>query len=187
MRQLFLILLLSSLAAALQAQVYKHVDEEGNVTFTDQPPPDSTPVEINETNTAPPPSRSAYPAPPPSAEPAASGGDYKVSITSPANETIIPRGPGNFSVSASVTPKPRSGHKLQLLIDGTPHEAALTGTNWALTNIFRGERRLEVSVVDSKGKQLAKSEPVVVFVFRPSTNNRNRPTNLPARPRPTPN
>jgi hypothetical protein len=167
------------------AQVYKHVDEDGNITFTDQPPPNSTPVEISPLNTAVPPSRTAYPAAPSKVSEKAAGSDYKVSISSPADETIIPRGPGNFSVSASVRPALATDHKLQLLVDGSAHGAAQKAPSWSLTNIFRGERVLEVAVVNNKDKQLAKSASIKVYVFRPSTNDNNRRPNA-RPPRPTP-
>jgi len=168
-----------SLVSAAAAQVYREVDEEGNVTFTDRPQGESEAVEIGPTNTAPPPPANVFPDAP--EEPAnAAGGSYEVAITNPAHETIIPRGPGNFSVSASVSPGLQTGHKLQLLMDGSPRQEPQTGSTWNLTNVFRGEHNLTVAVIDSKGKQLSESEAVTVFVFRPSTNDRSR------RPRPTP-
>ncbi len=172
-------LVFASLAALSSAQVYKHVDEEGNVTFTDQPPPNAEPVEIGPINTAQPPVI-AYPKKTPPATPQDSeGASYQLSITAPAHEAIF-HGGGSFTVSASVSPALRGDHKLQLLMSGTPHEAAQKASSWSLTNVFRGEHVLEVAVVDGKGGQVAKSEPITVFVFRPSSNNRNRP------PRPSP-
>ena len=60
---LLLSLLLISLAAT--AQIYKTTDEQGNVVFTDQPPEgvEREEVELQRTNTAPPPPE--RPAPPP--------------------------------------------------------------------------------------------------------------------------
>ena len=55
-------------------------------------------------------------------------------------------------------------------MDGSPREEPQTGTSWALTNVFRGSHTIEVAVVDEKGKQLAVSEAITVFVFRPSSN-----------------
>ncbi len=176
------LLFLASLTAS--AQVFRTVDEHGNVTFTDQPPVDkenAEEVQIQQTNRAPPPPANAYPEPPPEPE-AEAGASYQVAITSPANETIIPRGPGNVSVSAKVEPALQGGHMLQLLMDGEPREEPQTSTSWALTNVFRGEHNLSVAVVDDKGKQIAKSESVKIFVFRPSTNDSNRGS----RPRPSP-
>jgi hypothetical protein len=162
-------LLLLTLSVPAIAQVYKHVDEDGNITFTDQPPPNSTPVEIREPNSSSPPPVIA-PAPAVEAgEPVIVSG-YDIAIISPAMDTIIPRGPGNFSVSASLSPALKDGHQLQLLMDGTPREARQTSPSWALTNVFRGAHELTVAVVDKKGKQISISAPVTVYVFRPSSN-----------------
>ncbi|MEP5763916.1 MAG: DUF4124 domain-containing protein [Halieaceae bacterium] len=177
-----LLILLFTLSLAAQAQVFKQVDEEGNVTFTDQPAPDSTEVEINTTNTAPPPPVNAFPVPPKPQQSDADDGGYQLKITAPADQTIIPNGPGNFSVSASVSPSLQAGHKLQLLMDGQPREEPQSGSSWALTNVFRGEHSIAVSVIDAEGEQQATSAPITVYVFRPSSNNKNRPN----RPRRTP-
>ncbi len=150
------------------AQVYKHVDENGNVTFTDKPPEGSQKIEIRPTNTSAPPPVIAYPAQEATVEVAAV--KYSLEITSPNNDTIIPRGPGNFSVSASITPSLQGGHKLQLLLDGVPEGEPQSHSSWALTNVFRGSHLLEVKLLNEKGKEMAKSGPVTVYVFRPSSN-----------------
>ncbi len=177
MKHLLILLLCTLLGMTASAQVYRVVDEHGNVTFTDKPPADAEPVDIRQPNTSTPPNASAFPErPSKAADDADASSAYRVSITAPANETIIPRGPGNFSVSASVSPALGSSDKLQLLLDGQPRQEPQTATTWALTNVFRGEHRLTVAVISKDGKQLATSEPVTVFVFRPSSNfNNNRP------------
>jgi hypothetical protein len=179
-KRLFILLFCLALGAGAGAQVYRVVDEDGNVTFTDRPPSeDAEPVEVRTPNTTPPPPGNAFPEPPPPPEDEPVPG-YSVTITAPADETIIPRGPGNVSVSASVSPALQSGHLLQLLMNGEPREEPQTGGSWDLTNVFRGEQNISVAVVDGDGKRLSESDPVTIFVFRPSTNDRNR------RPRPTP-
>lgn len=178
---LFIAVLLPTLATA---QVYKHVDEKGNVTFSDQPAPNAERIEINQTNTTAPPPADAFPPPPPP-KPQETPAAYELAITSPANETIIPRGPGNFSVTASVSPALKGGHLLQLIMDGEPREQPQRATTWNLTNVFRGEHTIQVAVFDGDGKQLNISDGVKVFVFRPSINDANRgPGNRP--PKPTP-
>ena len=162
---LIALLLLPALALA---QVYKHVDEHGRVTFTDQPPEGAQEVKIGPTNTTAPPTPAAYPTKEVSTEVAVV--DYSLKITAPTNDTIIPRGPGNFSVSANVTPALASGLKLQLLLDGVPEAAPQSHSTWALTNVFRGTHVLEVKLINEKGKELAKSAGVTVFIFRPSSN-----------------
>ena len=107
--------------------------------------------------------------------------DYSVTITSPANETTIPMGPGNFSVNAAVAPALGEDMLLQLLVDGTPSGSPQANTSWALTNVFRGAHDVTVAVVDASGKQLTVSGPVRVYVLRPSINfdNKKRPSLLP--------
>jgi hypothetical protein len=169
------------------AQIYKHVDEDGNVTFTDRARPNATPVEIRTTNTLSPPSPDAYPLPDSEATNEATSEaaavEFQVTITNPANETIIARGPGNFTVTSSVTPSLSNGHQLQLMMDGVPREEANSYGTWPLTGVFRGEHKLEVSVVTTAGEIVSTSEPITVFVFRPSSNFSNKNT---SRPRPTP-
>lgn len=189
MKQALALICCIALSGIASAQIYRHVDENGNVTFSDRPPADAQNaerVEIQTPNTAPPPTSNAYPAPVPTPEEeAAAAGNYTLAITSPENETIIPRGPGNVSVSASVSPPLSGNHKLQLLLNGTPREEPQTATTWALTNVFRGEQNISVAVVDENGNRISESSSVKIFVFRPSTNDRNR--NTAARPpRPTP-
>lgn len=180
MKHLLILLFCALLGTSAAAQIYRVVDENGNVTFTDQPPAgeeNAEKIEIQTTNTSPPPATNLYQPSKDKSEDEEDeqSGGYQVAITAPANETIIPRGPGNFSVSASVSPSLGSGHMLQLLMDGAPREEPQTGTSWALTNVFRGEHNISVAVVDKDGKQLATSDSITVFVFRPSSNFNNRP------------
>ena len=185
MKQVLALICLLLLTTAAGAQVYRHVDENGNVTFSDRPQePGDEELTVQQPNTSTPPPSNAYPKPPPKSKKEKETASYTVSITSPENETIIPRGPGNFSVSASVEPSLKSGHKLQLLMDGAPRQEPQAGTSWALTNVFRGEHSISVAVVDGEGKTLASSESIKVYVFRPSTNDANRGPPKPVRPTP---
>ena len=164
-----LMIVLASISLACFAQVYKHVDENGNVTFTDQPPPNAERIEIREPNTLAPPPIMAYPEETPEELTPASV-NYEVKITAPAHETTIPNGPGNFSVSANISPNLETDAHLQLLLDGESRGEPQRSSSWALTNVFRGAHVLEVVVLDSKNQELAKSAPITVFVFRPSRN-----------------
>lgn len=166
-------LLLVSLSG--NAQIYKTVDEDGNVSYSDLPAAGgaSEKVEVQHINTTPPPP-TVTPQRQSQAEeePAAVG--YQPVITAPANETTIPMGPGNFSVSAQVEPPLESGAALQLYVDGNPEGVPQDSANWSLTNVFRGAHDLEVAVVDMNGEELARSPAVRVYVLRPSVNYKNR-------------
>jgi hypothetical protein len=178
-RLLLLVLVLAPLPGLADA-VYRTVDAQGNVIFTDTPPADGSAadrIDIQRTNTvqAPPPTPPAEPKNPvqETAAPA-----YEISITAPANETSIPMGPGNFSVSVSVQPALETYDGLQLFMDGTPWGSPQLDTLWDLTNVFRGQHDITVAVVNKDGETLAMSPPVRVFVHRPSVNF-NRPKVLP--------
>ncbi len=188
-RLLVLLLLLVPLTSPGQT-VYRTTDANGNVIFTDSPPPDGTAadrIEIGRTNTV----QATQPAPPApepeAATPEAAAQEYVVTITAPPNETSIPMGPGNFSVSVSVSPQLATYDGLQLFMDGTPWGSAQRDTLWDLTNVFRGRHDITVGVVGAKGETLAISQPVRVFVHRPSSNfNRTTISTRKPPPRPQP-
>ena len=176
MRNLLATILLLSLPLVGGAQeIFKTTDADGNVVFTDQPPAgtEGEKVELKRTNTAAP--TQVRQAPPDSAgaPTEVESFEYSVRILSPDNETTIAMGPGNFSVSAAVDPAPRDGEVLQLQLDGENWGEPQQATSWALTNVFRGAHDLTVSVVDAEGEPLATSDPVRVYVLRPSVNFRN--------------
>ncbi|MEH6589232.1 MAG: DUF4124 domain-containing protein [Halioglobus sp.] len=162
------------LPGLLSAQIYKTTDSQGNVTFTDRPPATSQAseqVDIQQTNTSAPPPTIIRPEPSQPA-PAPAATQYQLAIVSPANETTIAMGPGNFSISASVDPLPDNGDSLQLLIDGTPWDEPQTGTTWAVTNVFRGAHDITISALSESGDVITTSGPVRVYVLRPSIHNR---------------
>lgn len=174
MRMLFLALLLLPQLGA--AQIYKTTDAQGNVSYSDQPPASgqAEQVQLRETNTAPPPEVQDSPAESTAEDSATQPAaiSYEIEITAPANETTIPMGPGNFDVQAKVSPAPQLGAMLQLYLDGGPYGAPQQGTSWSLSNVFRGAHDLTVAVVNRVGERLAESEPVRVYVLRPSINFR---------------
>lgn len=165
--------LLWSPTAAAQ-KIYRVVTEDG-VIFTDQPPENVAPenieeVELQELNTAPPPQplpamEPAEPADTPAAPPPA------VRITAPPDESTIAMGPGDFAVRASAQPPLRRGETLRLLIDGQPWGDPQPGGSWQVRGALRGphdlvvERRLREQVI-------ARSDAVRVYVLRPSVLNR---------------
>ncbi|WP_439106296.1 hypothetical protein [Congregibacter sp.] len=154
-------------------QVYKVIDSENGVVFTDTPPTmgnstDKTveKVELNEINTA---------APVESRQPASSTArsesepevETAVTIVSPANESTIAMGPGNFTVSASASPALGRGEGLVLLIDGVEQGQAQSSGSWFVEGALRGPHDLMVRRTTSQGKIVATSESVRIYVLRP--------------------
>lgn len=171
-RLLPLALLFASILA--NAQIYRTVDEQGNVVFTDQPPTGSQAeeVQLRETNRVEAPATSTTDVSQTGdGDSEAQGTPYNIAIIAPENETTIPMGPGDFSVSAMVRPTLGGAHQLQLLLDGAPRGAPQKEASWALTNIDRGVHDISIAVIDREGNQVAVSSPTRVYVMRPSLNN----------------
>ncbi len=147
-----------------------------NVVYTDKPPASGKSTEtvtLNPINSAAPPPEIYRPTQPSKAL-EAEAVSYEVAIVEPATETTIPMGGGNFSVSATINPTLAAGQPLQLSLDGEARGEPQLAPSWALTNVFRGAHDLTISVLDADGKPLTTSDPIRVYVMRPSINNKNR-------------
>ena len=165
--------LLFSTAAAAQTKVYKYRDENGNMVFSDRIPAedDAKPasletIEVPASNmTQPPPEITVTRQEKQSGKSVAR---YEITITSPADGTTIPMGPGNFVVNARSKPGLAQGEKLQLKIDGAVYGEPQNGTIWQLQNVYRGEHSVMVERIDPRGKILHSASPITVYVLRPS-------------------
>jgi hypothetical protein len=143
--------------------IYKTVDEDGNVVFTDTPPRADGPSETI-TLTSP---NSFDPAEAgtegsgrqlwivdPDAEGEASGEFYgALSVTSPADDESIRENAGNVTVTVKLEPPNlQPGHRIRLLLDGSPTGGTNTTGRFALSNVDRGTHSLKAEVVDDAGK-----------------------------------
>lgn len=148
------------------AQIYKTTDEQGNVKFTDNPPPDAeaTPVEIEQTNTA----RSIeLPATQEAELEEEEKEGYKsLSISSPAADTIFPNGLLPTPVSVNLAPALKEGHKLRARINGQVVASSQSTSFEIPPPLARGTLSLQVEVVGGD-KVLIQSAPVTIHAFRP--------------------
>jgi len=160
-----------------QDQIYKVVDKEKGVVFTDRPPTvtdssagDVEAIELQETNRA----EAVEIAPRPVESQAADEAEVakSIAISAPANETTIAMGPGNFSVTASPEPALDRSERLQLLYDGQPMGEPQATTSWFIQGALRGPHDLIVQRQSRNGSVIASSSPVRVYVLRPSILNR---------------
>lgn len=184
MYRLLLISLLLFAGAASQAQIYKSVDREGNVTFSDRPPAEgeqAEAVELGPMNTSPAPE--ALPAAPRSREddqqqePAP---EPRVSITSPEEDQVIPIGElGSVTISARAEPPLSGGEQLQLLLNGEPQGDPQQGSQWLLENLRRGGHDISVTRLDADDQVTASSDPVRFYMMRPLNIRNQRSTPAP--------
>lgn len=181
--QFFLVSLIACLAGSpALAAIYKTVDEDGNVVFTDVPPKDqSKAIEIDARNTY-------QPTPLPAAStPAATATDgaeteeelavnyESLRITSPADDEAVRENAGNVTISVSANPSldVQQGHRVQILVDGSPLANA-AATSVSLTNIDRGTHLLVAQILDADGQVLISSSPVTFHMLRYSARFRTQ-------------
>ncbi len=163
-----LLLLALTVSSVASAQVYRTTDEQGNVIFTDTPPPGGAEeVKLNRTNTTPA-TELAEPPEPTEEEPAEEEDiEYTIRISAPADGSTIPMGTGSFTVIAATSPSLEEGESLQLIMNGTNEGEPQTQNSWALVNVRRGEHSIVVARYNADGEVLATSQPSTVLVLRP--------------------
>ncbi|KFZ37675.1 hypothetical protein HR45_09660 [Shewanella mangrovi] len=166
MRNVLIVLALFSIAA--QAAIYKWVDKDGKVHFTDQPHPNAEVVELNQ-NTQ---NSVAIPVPKPLniGEPTAKTEQpaiqYQLQITSPEHDATIRSNPGELVVSVEVSPNLASGHYLQLYIDGVATTEAQAAPVFQLHGIERGQHQIVAKVIQQNGKVLASSSAITIYMHQ---------------------
>ncbi|NKB36595.1 MAG: DUF4124 domain-containing protein [Gammaproteobacteria bacterium] len=159
------------LATALSAEVYRSVDEEGNVVYTDQASPDAEVIQVDELQTISPPAPSRAFKYEKKSEKAKKYS--QISITSPQHDMAIRDNSGSVTVSVSVTPVLGLGHSLVLYFDG---KESLLGaaTSKTFTNVDRGSHQLRAAVKNAEGRILISSKSVTFHLQRQSLNRPNR-------------
>lgn len=156
------LLLLSMLA---QATVYKWVDKDGKVHYSDEPHPNAEVVELKEktlNQIALPPAKLDSSANDQVIENMA----YQVNITSPEEEATVRDNNGDFEVIATVTPEIKGRYLMALKLDGQVIGQPQVGGIFKLTNIDRGEHTLVVDAMTQSGKVFASSSPRKIFLHQ---------------------
>lgn len=159
---LFLLLSATSLPAET---VYKYVDENGNLVFTDEPRKGAEALDIKPVATMP-----ALPTTPPQREKTVAGPfQYnKVLIVSPANQQHFINENEPIVVQVAVSPNLRTEDRVQLLLNGAARGAPISSTSFSLDNLDRGEYQAQVKILDKNGKEMGTSDSVTFQVKRHS-------------------
>ena len=163
---------LSCVSLNLQAAtVYKKVDEDGNIIFSDTPMDDSEVLDV-------PPvptmkldhgKRQLQPT---------SGSNKKttfkyegVTITKPAQDEHFINNQGMVTVTVQVSPALKDNHQLQLLLNGVKRAGPGAVASFSFSNLDRGSYSAIAQVVDNKGNVVISSEAVTFHVKRASRLN----------------
>ena len=178
MRNVLVMIML--LAQAAVADVYKTVDKDGNIKYTDKPNLENAEkIELREVNTVP----GAEPLPQSvpvesSIAPQQAALNYKIGIISPRSDVTIPVGQRDLAMAINLTPQLAQGHLLVYFMNGELLEETTTN-NIIVKDVPRGTHTLVVEAIDANGQSLGTSPPTIVNVIRPVAKK-------PALPKPTP-
>ncbi|MCK4951034.1 MAG: DUF4124 domain-containing protein [Gammaproteobacteria bacterium] len=147
------------------AEVYRSVDESGNIIFTDKPHKNSEKVDL--------PGLTTYESPPYKEikaekikKPITKFTSYsEFKILSPASKDTIRNADGDVAVNLLVTPElqVKLGHRIVLYVDGSK-VTSTTVTRYKLTNVDRGSHTLSAQIVDSNGKPYSELISTVFYL-----------------------
>jgi len=161
------ILLCCLLPLHSQAALYKWVDENGEVVYSDQPPNDEAkpldlpPIMVTPAiKVKPAAKKTAAPAPEKKTE-------YQMLVISrPTDDSVIFDNAGNIPMSFQLQPtlNSKAGDTLEVEMDGKVIMPNLSTTSVTLNNIDRGSHNLKVRVKDKNGQILISSQPITVHL-----------------------
>lgn len=154
------------LAGTAHAEVYRSVDESGNVIFTDKQMGNSEKVDL--------PGLTTYASPPynkieadETKKPITEFTSYsEFKILSPANKETIRDADGGVTLNLQVTPElqVKLGHRIILFLDGK-ETASTTVSKYKLTKAERGTHTLTAQIVDSNNKTWSEKASVVFNIL----------------------
>ena len=169
-------------SAALRAEVYKSIDADGEVIYSDQPTRGAERVKM--------PALPSYtPQPVTTLSRSTRAADQPIhyehfTLSSPANEATVRNNLGTVVIDTVLTPALMSsqGHSIQYYLDGVAHGAAIDSATLTLTNVDRGQHQLSASVLDVAGNVLISTAETTVFVKRNSKLHGDKSGSVTANP-----
>jgi hypothetical protein len=171
---LMIFALLLASAGAQADKVYKWVDAQGNVLYTDQPRKGAQEIQI-----------AKMPPSAPARSFAARDEDRfrysAVTLDAPTKEGTIRDNEGNVKVAVNVVPPLRSdrGDQIRLSLDGGALNADPGSTEVVLTGLDQGAHILQATVTDKTGRVLISSDPVEFYLKHWSINDPRGPSIYP--------
>lgn len=185
----FLLAVCLVVTPAVGEEAYRWVDENGVIHYSDTPFPGAERVELGEVQTFSAPTAPDRPSPPsPSAGQDAAMDLYPTfRIVQPAPEQTIRDNSGTLDVSLEVEPRIRTGHRLELFLNGQSVDGIPRATTrFTIDGVPRGEHTLRAELRDGSGNPVAESPTVRFFVMQTSIQNQANPLAPGNNPRPTP-
>ena len=179
MRVLCFIAAISSLPVL--AEVYKVVDAQGNITYTDQPQPESqlAPLALPPVDKIPaadpgPANRGNQPEATQFPQSAPFTGYAQAYILSPQHDQIIPNQQRNIIIQLRMQPQLQPGHRVLFVRNGQPCGPPVSATAYQLDDLERGTHQISAQILSAQGRVLLSLEPVSIHVQRHFKRQPNR-------------
>jgi hypothetical protein len=159
----------SALADNGTTTVYKWVDAQGVVHYSDQPHPNAQKLEVRGAQTfssLPAPAMSSSSSPAPAESPASAAYD-SCAIASPTDQQML-MNVYNATAVVQTSPTLRQGDQVHLFVDGKQIQGSSTSFTFP---VFRGQHSVQAVIEDSTGQIVCETSSVTFFVHQPSVQN----------------
>jgi hypothetical protein len=167
------------LAQAVQADVYKSINADGEVVFTDVPAEGAEPVKLPGLSTyKPSPVVVKHGSPVTGEAEDDDEGPYEsLKVTSPEDDATIWDNQGIAKLTLALEPAllTKSGHQIQYFLDGNAYGKPLPRLSRTYRDIDRGTHTLSAEVVDGEGNVVISAEPVTIHLHHMSKQHPNSP------------
>jgi hypothetical protein len=162
MRGLLLVCLL--VPALASAAVYKIVNEDGSVTYSDRPQQGAEELKVAPVQTY-----QSQPVPTGGATEEAEFSGYDVfEVVSPENDQTFRDEGGTIPIMLRLEPGLHRDHVINIFMDGEDLGGNGRSTSLTLQNVDRGTHSVHAVIVDQDGKQLAATNTVAFHLHRTS-------------------
>lgn len=153
----------------LVADIYRSVDDEGRVTFSDQAMPGAEAI-------APAASQAVYGLARRddlSASVVGDPGPYEAfAIATPSDNAVIESDDGRLDLGLLLIPSLMPGQRLRLLVDGQPVESGNGRTQLSLRRVSLGTHQLQARILDEAGATVAATATIAVHMRSAPTAGR---------------
>ena len=184
--RIILTTLLLIASVLVQAELFKWVDEEGNIIYSDQPPvgADKSEHQVDEEKLPPIISTPALEQPSRTSSSSSSAATnpverYKsLTIVSPEHDTSVRQNAGNVSIKVAIEPYlfNERGDLLVIYMDGL-EVARGRESSVQLIEVDRGTHTIRAEIIGANGKILKKASPVTFTLHRHSVLFNNNASN----------
>ena len=162
------------------AEIYKAIDSQGNVIYSDRPIPGSRPVDL-------PPSQTVTSSPPQAQNGGQSQEQLQVQVNNPfvykeisiANLTDQQTfwNTPEIPVTVNIVPGLQQNDRVQLVLDGTVYGQPSDAPQFTLAQLPRGTHTLQAQVINPAGQVIAQSPTITIFIHQSAlggANNQNQ-------------